>query len=209
MESTKMKSPSPRSETDGADEKPTDHKARRPSGSMGLEEGLRTMLRSRFLCLTTSATVLILLVVACGIAPDERLPWLAADATTMTSTADDTAADVAPVVGPGRFLLRSLGFLAGGLAVTLLIGAGNRRVRGFAIITSMLVMLAFAGGAITTWIQDGWPGWPLAALTVGTGLLGLWSFWLFLLGDGQTAVADGEEEEEEEEEEEAEAEEEA
>ena len=159
------------------------------------------MLRSRFLCLTTSATVLILLVVACGIAPDERLPWLAAGATTMTSTADDTAADVAPVVGPDRFLLRSLGFLAGGLAVALLIGAGNRRVRGFAIITSMLVMLAFAGGAITTWIQDGWPGWPLAALTVGTGLLGLWSFWLFLLGDGPAVAAEEEEEEEENEDE--------
>jgi hypothetical protein len=158
------------------------------------------MLRSRFLCLTTTATVLILLVVACGLAPDERLPWLAVDATTMTPP--PAADDAAPVVAPDRFLLRSLGFLAGGLAVALLIGAGNRRVRGFAIITSMLVMLAFAGGAVTTWIQEGWPGWPLAAMTVGTGLLGLWAFWLFLLGDGPKADADDEDEEEEEEEEE-------
>ncbi|MCP4498102.1 MAG: hypothetical protein GY825_15165, partial [Phycisphaeraceae bacterium] len=157
------------------------------------------MLRSRFLCLTASATVLILLVVACGLAPDERLPWLAADAVTMTPPS--TADDVAPVVAPDRFLLRSLGFLAGGLAVTLLIGAGNRRARGFAIITSMLVMLAFAGGAITTWIQEGWPGWPLVAVTVGTGLLGLWSFWLFLLGDGPKKVADDADDDAEEEEE--------
>ncbi|MAD20310.1 MAG: hypothetical protein CMJ52_09080, partial [Planctomycetaceae bacterium] len=164
------------------------------------------MLRSRFLCLTSSATVLILLVVACGLAPDERLPWLAADA--VTTNPPPVADEAASVVGPDRFLLRSLGFLAGGLAVGLLIGAGNRRARGFAIITSMLVMLAFTGGAVTTWVQDGWPGWALVGLTAVTGLIGLWSVWLFVLGDGSRVAEEEEEEDEEVEEEEEEEEEE-
>ena len=167
------------------------------------------MLRSRFLCLTTTATVLILLTVFCGLSPDERLSGLAADETSIA--APSTPADASTTVRPERFLLRSLGFLAGGLAVAMMIGmigmigrigAGNRRARGYAVLTAMLAMFGFAGGGITTWVQDGWPGWILIGATAVALALGLWSFWLFLLGEPRPADEDSPEEEEEEEEEE-------
>ena len=157
------------------------------------------MTRSRFLCLTSTATFLILVTVVCGLNPDARLPALAADGAP-TATSASALGDQA-TTSPSRLLLRSLGFLSTGLAITLLIGTATHRHRGFALMLAMLTMLGFAAGGILSWVQDGWPGWILVLSLVVSSTLGLWSTGLLLLGESQSAEPASEEEEEEEEEE--------
>ena len=153
------------------------------------------MTRSRFLCLTSTATFLILVTVVCGLNPDDRLPSLAADGappSTATSDLDDQA-----MTSPGRLLLRSLGFLSAGVAITLLIGCATSRHRSFALMTGMFVMLGFAAGGILSWVQDGWPGWILALSLAVSLALGLWSAGLLFPGVPESTDPASDEDEEE------------
>jgi hypothetical protein len=157
------------------------------------------MTRSRFLCLTSTATFLILVTVVCGLNPDARLPSLAADGApppTAISGLDDQA-----ITSPSRLLLRSLGFLSVGVAITLLIGCATHRHRSFALMTGMLVMLGFAAGGILSWVQDGWPGWILVLSLAVSSTLGLWSAGLLFLGEPESTDPASEEDEDEDEEE--------
>ena len=151
------------------------------------------MLRSRTFCLMASAFAFLLVATVCGWSPERWLPQVFDEAVTATSTSEPTSSPDAEstTVTRQRFTVRSLGFMAFGMAVTLLIGASNRRIRTGTLLASAMTMLGLAGGGVFTIVQDGFPGWELAVVIGVTAILGLWSFWNLILGE--RAIDAGEE----------------